>query len=215
MKSIKFLLLILPLTIACNPEKVDTKVVQKELKEQKIKKVSEGEILSFADNIGGQIIDSVQKSVSFKLDSALNRNFESALPVCMLSNNPVVSHFEKEYDVKITRTNFSNKLRNQKNIPDALQTQLLEAYRYNLESKTSLFNNVQASGESILFNSPIILTEQKCLRCHGVVGKDLTKDEYQKILTKYPLDKSINLKMNDFMGIWDLKFSKSKIIKKM
>jgi hypothetical protein len=191
-------------------------VVLKELNERKIKKLSEGEILSFSENVGSQIIDSIQRTISFKLDSVLKTgNFESALPFCILSNYPLVSHFENGYDVKITRTSFPNKLRNQKNIPDSMQTQLLEAYSYNAESKTSLFNNVQVSGESILFNAPIVLNEQQCLRCHGVIGKDLTKDEYQKIVSKYPNDKSINLKMNDFMGIWDLKFSKSGIIKKM
>jgi hypothetical protein len=216
MKSLKFLILLIPLVISCNPEKVDTKGVQKELKEQKIKKVSEGEIISLSESIGEQIISKVQTEISFKLDSALkNGNFDSALKYCKLSNYPLVSRFEKEYELELTRTTFSNKWRNAKSTPDAYQIQILDAYSYNLENEIPSFNNVQEKDEKILFNAPILLNQQVCLRCHGTVGKDLTQKEYQTILAQYPQDKSINHKMNDFLGMWALKFSKRAIIKKM
>jgi hypothetical protein len=216
MKTHKFLFLIFALFVACNPDKVDTRKVKEELKNQKIKKISEGEILGQAESEGIKITDSLQKLISSKLDSALAKgDVENAIPFCILGNYSLVKRLEKTYNASITRTTFADKLRNEKNAPDTHQKEILDAYLYNIEKGLPFFIDVQAKDKEIGFNAPIILTENNCLRCHGSVGKDLSDKEYQKILSFYPKDKLINMKKKDFMGMWTVKFNKTEFIKNL
>jgi hypothetical protein len=108
----------------------------------------------------------------------------------------------------ITRANFPERLRNVKSIPNAQQKQILDAYSYNLEKKTPLFSDIQMKKDEIIFTSPIIIDEKVCLQCHGTPGKEISDKDYKKILLLYPADKSINYKMNDFIGLWTVNFNK-------
>jgi hypothetical protein len=216
MKNLKFLLIFATLCFACNPDKIDTRRVKKEIEDRKIKKIPEGEIISTADSTGNAIVEALQKIISKRLDSALTKgNLEGAIPFCVLSNYPEKSQIEQSLHATISRTSFPDRLMNPKNAPDELQKQLLEAYSYNLEKNLSLFSNVQVLPKEIAFFKPIFLTEKQCLKCHGTPGKDLTEAEYQKLLSQYPGSKSTKLKMNDFMGMWTVKFDKAEFIKNL
>jgi hypothetical protein len=216
MKTIQFLFIACCFCLACNPDKVDTKAVKKDLENQKIKKVSEGEILSTADVKGSLITDSIQKIISATLDSALSKgSIESALPYCILTNYPVINSLAILHEANISRSTFPDKVRNPSNTPDAFQKEILEAYSYTLEQNLPVFKDVQIKETEVIFNAPILLKEKQCLRCHGTVGKDLSDSEYQKIRAAYPKDKSIGYKMNDFIGLWTVKFNKQEFIKKI
>lgn len=214
MKLFKFLIVFLAFSSACNPDKIDTRGVKKELESQKLKKISEGEILTEAGNMGNLIVDSLQKTISRKLDSALSKGgIEAAIPFCILSNYALKDSLEQKHEVLISRSSFPEKLRNQKSIPDNFQKEILDAYSYSQEKGLPVFKDVQIREKEIIFNAPVILSEKLCLRCHGVPGKDLTEAEYQLIHSLYPQDKSVNMKMNEVMGLWTVKFNKEELIK--
>lgn len=216
MKTFKFLFLAATLCIACNPEKVDTRGIKKDMENLKIKKISEGEILSAAESAGGVISDSLQSTISRHLDSAIAKSgIAAAIPFCALQNYPLVDSLEEKYKANISRTSFSDRLANPKNTPDSLEKELLEAYEYSIEKRQQLFKSAQTGKERIIFNAPILLNQSLCLRCHGSPGKDMSQEEYQKLLSAYPKNSSTGLKMNDFMGMWTIKFDKEEFIKGM
>lgn len=216
MKNLKFLLIFVSLCFACNPDKIDTRRVKKEIEDRKIKKISEGEIISAADSIGNYSTNALQKIISQRLDSSLQKgSVEGAIPFCILSNYPEKTQMEQGYHATLSRTSFPDRLMNSNNAPDELQKQLLDAYSFNLEKKLPLSSSIQMLPKEIAFFKPIFLAEKQCLRCHGTPGKNLTEAEYQKLLSQYPKSRSTKLKMNDFMGMWTIKFDKAEFIKRL
>lgn len=214
MKSFKFAILSVFVISACNPDKkVDSNTVNKYIESSKIKKISQGEIVEAAEIKGTIITDSIQKDISGKLnESLLKGGIKEAIPFCILASNPIKNALEKKYNATISRTSFPVTLRNPQNAPVDIQKDILDAYSYNLENGVPLVKDVQIQEKTIVYNAPILITEKQCLRCHGEIGKDLSKAEYESILAGYPKDKSINLKMNEFIGLWTVKFSKKDFI---
>ena len=216
MKLIKFAVFLPLIFMACNPDKLDTKAIKEEMNKHKIKRITEGEILSEADFAATAIIDSIQGEINKNLDSALKSgNIGAALPFCMISNLQLLKSLETKHAAKIYRAGFPDKLRNPSNMPDSFQTMVLDGYKYNIEHGLALGKDITMNEEEIIFNNPIILNEKSCLRCHGTVGKDLNEKEYKEILEKYPKDRSIGMKQNDPMGIWTVRFKKDVFIRNM
>lgn len=216
MKTIKFLFLLSYLCVACNPEKIDTKRVKKEMEGRKIKRISEGEIIQAADSTGNALTSSIQMIISKNLDGSLNKDkgaIETALPFCILSKYPEIDSIAYTFQVKISRNSASPI--NPDNRPAAHAKELIEAYAYSSEQKLALSSSTEILQDKILFYKPIMASEQFCLKCHGTPGKDLTEEEYHKIVSKYPTYKPGKVALNEFMGVWSLEFDKKEFIKQM
>lgn len=214
MKSVKFLFVLLLLT-ACNPEKVDTSGLKEEMEKYKIKKISQGEIMGQAAKTGSELFELFQvKTVNPGLDSALKGgSFENALPFCIYSSYPQKSELESRYKATISRAGYESRLRNPSNKPDSIQNLILEAYLYNQEKGLNYFNDVQILEQEILYNQPIILDQESCLKCHGNPEKEIGSENYQKIIAAYPSDKSVNFRKGELMGIFSVKLDKEELIR--
>jgi len=121
----------------------------------------------------------------------------------------------KAYGAEIKRV--SLKIRNQKNAPDILEKQLLEAYAYNIAEEIPVAAAVQMmdNGPNVLYTKPIILNNPLCLNCHGMVGTEISDSNYALIKGLYPNDSAIGYNLNDLRGMWSIKISKKDIIKAM
>ncbi|MEZ4908493.1 MAG: DUF3365 domain-containing protein [Saprospiraceae bacterium] len=53
-----------------------------------------------------------------------------------------------------------------------------------------------------------IFMEEKCLKCHGKIGSDVSEDFYAKIKEKYPDDEAFNYNLYDFRGMWSITMDK-------
>lgn len=60
------------------------------------------------------------------------------------------------------------------------------------------------SQEMFFYQRPITLNNALCLRCHGVVGQDVSATDYALIKQQYPQDQAIGYRLGQPLGAWQL-----------
>ena len=60
------------------------------------------------------------------------------------------------------------------------------------------------SQELFFCQRPIVLNNQLCLRCHGEVGRDISKDDYALIQQQFPRDQATGYRLGQTMGAWQI-----------
>ena len=58
------------------------------------------------------------------------------------------------------------------------------------------------SQEVFFYERPIVLNNQICLRCHGEIGKNISKADYALIRQKFPQDQATGYRLGQPMGAW-------------
>lgn len=187
--------------------------LKEEIANRELKKVSDAEIIATAYYYGNLMADTSQFLYFNSLQTQLKENgIGEALKFYNIKGNPVTDSLSSEFDATIRRV--SDKPRNNENAPNELESLLLDSYLYNIENDLPLEENVQEVDESyLLYTRPIVINDQLCLQCHGLVGKDITNENYAHMKSLYPEDKAIGYKLGDFRGIWSIKLSKKELIK--
>ena len=56
--------------------------------------------------------------------------------------------------------------------------------------------------DTVVFYSPIVLTNPLCLQCHGAVGTDIQPATAALLATLYPQDQATGFKLGDLRGLW-------------
>lgn len=200
---------------ACNNSNTsqDSSRVKEIMKTHEIKKISEVDILNKALEIGNELAKSSQRALSEKLMQSMKKNGAAeSIKFCNEVASPVTDSLSSKYNASIKRT--SNKLRNPRNQPDVIESQLLDAYQYSFDNQLELNESVQMleDEKSVLFTKPIMLNNPTCLNCHGELNKNL-KDENNVLLKSlYPSDSATGYKLNDFRGMWSIILDKKVIV---
>jgi hypothetical protein len=199
--------------LSCD-EKPDTTGVSQEIKDRKIRKISDVDILSGAETKGLRLVMFTQKNISMKVEETFNKEgLEKAMEYCMLRRNTFIDSLEKAEFVKIRRV--SMKPRNPENIPDSTEKTLFEAYNYNIMNKISKNPHMPLiQDKTILFTAPILI-ETTCLKCHGIPGKDIKESDYKIIKQKYPKDQAVNYRLEELAGMWSFMMDKKEFIRGM
>ncbi|MCK5109880.1 MAG: DUF3365 domain-containing protein [Arcobacteraceae bacterium] len=113
----------------------------------------------------------------------------------------VGSHISKEmykqYGFYIKQT--SLKYRNNKNVPDDYEREILEKYE-DKEIKDSHWEITKMKNRSVLRYSTPIYVKEACLSCHGKPYVDVKEAMYNKLINKYG-DRSFDYKTGDLRGI--------------
>ena len=60
------------------------------------------------------------------------------------------------------------------------------------------------SQEVFFYQRPIVLNNQLCLRCHGEIGKDISKADYALIKQQFPQGQATGYRLGQVMGAWQL-----------
>ncbi|MFL5729295.1 MAG: DUF3365 domain-containing protein [Cytophagaceae bacterium] len=213
MKKLFFILLFLAALTSCD-EKPDTTGVSEEIRNRKIRKISDADILSGAEVKGLKIVLFSQKKITMNVENAFNREgLAKAMEYCSLKNNPWIDSLEKAEFVKLRRVSLHP--RNPENLPDSTERVLLEAYEYNVKNKISRNSHTPEIGDrTILFTAPILI-ENSCLKCHGIKGKDIKDTDYKLIQEKYPQDQAANYRLEELVGMWSVVIDKKEFIRRM
>lgn len=191
---------------------IDSKEVVKEIKSREIRHITQAQIIEEALKQGQFVSDSVQSMLVQKLTSVITeKGIIEAASYCNLQKLESVSRLEKDYQVTVKRLRLKGNKSGQ--VLNEIETQLLDAYRYNAENKLSLEQNVQNSGtDYIIFTSPITISSQVCLKCHGMVGKEMLQNDYQILRSGYQMDSLVNYSMNQPLAIYRILLQKKAII---
>lgn len=210
------LVLFLSLLWSCTTDKkVSSDAVREEIKSREIKKITEAELVSKVHEIGNTIALSTKKTLGKNLQNAMqNGGVENAIDFCNLNAMPLVDSLSQYFGAEIRRVSF--KVRNQLDLPNDLEQELLEAYAYQWKDSLALQANVQAlENDTYLFTKPILIDNALCLSCHGTNANGMLKETEDFIKLKYPEDKAVGYQLGDLRGMWSIVIPKKKVVQSM
>jgi len=146
-----------------------------------------------AEHLSGQLTKSIKEGGT-----------ASAIPFCNTMAMPLTEEISVKYSTAIKRTSF--KVRNENNAPTKEETRILSAYKKLIDANEELKPIVEMDKSgSPHFYAPILL-KQKCLACHGEIGKNITVQTDSIIRSYYPNDRATGFKEGDLRGIWSIAF---------
>ena len=197
----------------CTTDKrVNNDAVKKEMASREIKKITEAEIVGKAHQIGSMIAMNTKKTLGKNLQQALmNGGVENAIGFCKINAMPLVDSLSESFDAKIRRV--SMRARNPNDVPNEIESMILEAYEHQWKDSLTLQANVQEiDEENYLFTQPIFIDNALCLSCHGSLENGMTQDTKNFIDSKYPGDNATGYAIGDLRGMWSITLSKKKIV---
>ena len=156
---------------------------------------------------GQEIVQATFKTLSSKLKAALNEGgVKEAAQYCNLVALPITDSLSTLHKVKIKRT--SLQLRNPENKPSKDELEVMERYKISSENKLEFNPLVRHMDNNVVKYYAPIKTMPLCLTCHGTVGEELTKENYEMLAELYPEDKAIGYKDGDLRGIWSIEMER-------
>jgi hypothetical protein len=200
--------------LACGAENQSmmTEEVGDEIRKRDIRRISDGEVMERAFNVGMMIADSAQKKLQSQLLAAIGKGgVEYAIDFCHVSATQIMQELSLNFKADIRRV--SNRWRNPADAPDDFEAPILDAYEYNMENELPMEENVQKLGDEILvYTRPIMLASPLCLNCHGQAGTEVAATALEAINARYPNDKAINHEQGDLRGIWSIRLKKRDLV---
>ncbi|MDN3641283.1 DUF3365 domain-containing protein [Lutimonas halocynthiae] len=156
---------------------------------------------------------SISKSTGKELSGTLTSKMKSggvieALAFCNAAALPLTQQMSDKHEVLIKRT--SLKTRNSLNKPTENEILILKAFQVNLDKGGVLEPKVVLDQNGTPNYYAPIIVEQKCLKCHGTLNKELSKSTDSIIKSYYQDDLATGYSEGDLRGIWSISFKKSK-----
>jgi cytochrome c553 len=214
--SRRYFLMVLCLLLACGPaERVDNaKAVKQEIEARKIRKISPAQInevsLAWGRHNAALLNTGLEKLLFVKVREL---PLQEAAAFCNPKSISIADSLAKLYEMEVKRLS----LRGQpaENMSPK-EKEMWDAYRYNLEQKLPIEENVQKMGDSLmLYTTGILISSATCLKCHGIPGKDIPVPDLKNLRARYPaIDSLTGYTQGQSPGIWNLVFAKKNIVLK-
>ena len=156
---------------------------------------------------GNSIVELTEKTLSGALMKKLEAGgIPEAVSYCNTRALNLTDSLAQHHGVSIKRT--ALKVRNEQNRPNEEERKVLQLYQDRLAYDQPLERIVEKNADgTISFYAPI-MAKQKCLMCHGSLGKELAPVTDSIIKSYYPADLATGFHENDLRGIWSLRFEK-------
>jgi len=168
-------------------------------------KLSDAEIASYITK-GKEIGQITVKKLGSNLMKHMKEGGPAqAIPFCNAKASPLTAEVAKKYNVSIKRT--SHKIRNENSKPNATEKNIIKKYLAAIENGEKLKPTIKKDNTGkVHFYAPIKL-QQKCLACHGTIGKEVTHKTDSILKSMYPNDKATGFKVGDLRGIVNITFN--------
>lgn len=156
---------------------------------------------------GKKIAGHINSALISALTNAIDKKgLEGAVDFCSVKAIPITDSISAIEGVSIKR--ISHKPRNENNMANKTELQIISRYKKEMEKETSKKQPVIISenGKND-FYAPIYITSSLCLNCHGKINTDIQPGVYKMIQAKYPSDMATGFEMNELRGL--LKISDS------
>lgn len=165
----------------------NTKELTREIKASQIKRVTNIQLVSSADEWGKKIAQIAEKS----LKSELEKNPQVGAAHCSdLGGIPVIAALQKEYGVKVQLLG-SKDLKNPALNPK--EREVLDAYAYSARSNTAAGDNLQQLNDTLLvYNAPLSPESIICKKC--MVGQDTTFAVWRLLFNKKEIIRKLDAK---------------------
>ncbi len=154
---------------------------------------------------GDEIVASAGEKLSSTLMSKIQEGgIPEAVGFCNQSALPITRKMSAYHGAEIKRT--SLKIRNPQNAPTEEETEVLNRFSEALAQGDSLRPVVQLEKDGRPHYYAPILTQKKCLMCHGEINRELSVAVDSIIRSKYPEDLATGFKEGDLRGMWSVTF---------
>lgn len=158
---------------------------------------------------GKTIAQASFEALSGQLKMAMKAGgIEQAVGFCNVAAYPLTDSLSRKYGAVIKRT--SLKLRNPLNAPDSMEQKMLKIYLQmsRMRNPVMVPKILEKNKDEIQFFAPIMIQDEACLKCHGIIGGNLNETDYEIIKKHYPKDEAIDYKMGKFRGMWSITLKK-------
>ncbi len=131
----------------------------------------------------------------------------NALPYCSEKAYPLTELVAATNQVRLRR--LTHKPRNPTNAPAAGELAVLRGFQLALGRGETPAPVVRATpSNTVVFYSPIVITNPLCLQCHGVVGRDILPATAALLQKLYPQDQATGFSLGDLRGAWRVEFER-------
>jgi len=164
-------------------------------KNKSIPAITEGDYLG----LGRQIVMNTKNTLGKNLKMTIkNKGIKAAVSFCNLNAMPILDSMELVHKAKICRV--TDRARNQNNIANKLEQELIYKYQSQIKNGKELKPVLKETNDLATFYMPIV-TNQMCMKCHAnknnIEIKTLTE-----INRLYPNDKAIGYIPQQIRGVW-------------
>ncbi|MGB5383659.1 MAG: DUF3365 domain-containing protein [Lutimonas sp.] len=185
MKRVVFILLFLLLLLGCQ------------------NKLSKKETKAYQE-LGTEIVQTVGKELTTQLTQKLAEGgLEHALTFCNENAILITENIASNYHADVQR--MSHKNRNPINRATPEDLAIINGFIEDMEQKKELKPILDGNDTFVKYYAPI-LTQEKCLTCHGIVGKEVHKRTDSLIKNLYPTDLATGFQAGDLRGVWKVTF---------
>jgi len=162
---------------------------------------------------GNELSQSLLKQLKGMLETTIQQSGPvSAIGLCKQVALPTTEAVGASAGEGVTVRRTTTKLRNPKNAPDKIDSQVLEHLKELLEQKEEAADVppapvvVKTADGAFRYYKPIFI-QQACLTCHGDPAT-MPDDLREALSTAYPEDKATGYELGDFRGVVSVTFPK-------
>ncbi len=217
MRNNKIHLILILALCACGPqERVSKEVFDAVNEKMEVKKLSDFEIVQEATVWGDLIATEAQAQLISTLQKAIeDKGADGAVEFCNVKAIQILKEVSEKYNVDIRRV--SSSYRSSEDKPTEYELPLLDAYKYNAENGIKSDPSIQKieNGNVLLFTKAIVTPEGFCLSFYGDPSQDIDAKTLEKINMRYPDDKAIGHKAEDFRGMWSIRLPKKEVVNRL
>ena len=192
MKNISFILLLSIALVSCGE---DSNLTDEQIEKYTVE--------------GKKIAQASFKALNGNLKKAMKAGgVANAVGFCNAKALPLTDSLSTQQGAIIKRT--SLKLRNPANAPDSLEAKMLDMYLIMSQMRKPIMipKILEKNEDEIQFFAPIMIKNETCLKCHGVIGQNMKAEDYAIIKQLYPKDEAFDYRMEKFRGMWSITLKK-------
>ncbi|MFD1315278.1 Tll0287-like domain-containing protein [Namhaeicola litoreus] len=167
------------------------------------KKLSKQETIAYQE-LGAEITKSAGKELTTQLTQKLSEGgIEHALTFCNENAIDITDRIADIYHADVQR--ISHKNRNSVNMASSEDLDIINRFFNDMQNNKELKPILDGNDSFVKYYAPI-LTQEKCLTCHGVVGITMNKETDSIIKNIYPTDLATGFQAGDLRGVWKVTF---------
>lgn len=123
----------------------------------------------------------------------------SAMGFCTAKAGDITKEVNSKLPAYASVRRTALKTRNENNLPDVLDIEVIKTYEATIVDKTFLPTDIKVlkEGNTTRVYKPLV-TQGVCLKCHG---SDISKEIQGEITTYYPKDKAVGFKEGSLRGV--------------
>lgn len=198
---------------SCEPKKLPNgKAIADEMERHLVKRITGAMIAQETQRVGDSLIRTADQQMLIYLKNTLDSGkFKAALQYRQLTNYAPVTDMAKKYQASLGRTgkNWTSPTTNPVNL--LLQEQLKKYQALNRQNKTLRPEVIRVGQTDLLYTKPILMTDARCLHCHGEPAKTLSEPQ-QKALPVGFTAQHTSYQSGDWAGMWYVRFKAKGIL---